>query len=179
MSNKSVVLLYGLPCSGKSMVVKTLSDHAVITVDGIITTIIDDPSIADFQRLGNEIVDRLIMLIQGLSDTKFVIEMGCLMPRVVIDRLERFMCDSGFRFSNVMLSARDEVLIRRIEQRNADIDAGNSSSIKVDGPDYLTRFKEVFDRSRPDDYVVFDTSDISREHVVEKVRKIVDTQLKH
>lgn len=177
MSNQFVLLLYGLPCSGKSMVVKSLPDYDVITVDEIITTIIADPSIADFQRLGNEIVETMITVIEGLAKAKIVIEMGCLMPRVVVDRLERFLSNAGIRFTNVILTARDDELIRRIEQRNADIDVGNSDSIKVDGPDYLTRFKVVFDGSHPDNFALLDTSDISKEQAVENVINIIGVPL--
>ena len=169
MSSKSVLLLYGLPCSGKSMVVQSLSDHAVIAVDEIITRIVADPTIEDFQRLAGEIVDEIVVVLQGLRTAQVIIEMGCLITRGAIDKLELFMADADIQFANVVLIASDEELIRRIEKRNADIDAGESNSIKVDGPDYLTRFKAAFENNHPDNSLRLDTTGLSKHQVIEQI----------
>ena len=165
MSRKSVVLLYGLPCSGKSMVVKSLTDHTVITIDGLITRIINDPSIENFQRLAGKIVEEMIDTLQHLSSTQFVIEMGCLVPKQAIAQLEQGMLESGLVFSNVVLTAEDDVLIERIKRRNADIASGESDSIRVEGPDYLSRFKRLFDDNKPADFTMIDTSRLTQEQV--------------
>lgn len=167
MSNKSVLLIYGLPCSGKSMVVRSMLDCSVITIDAIITRIIDTPAIADFQRLADEIVDEMVIALRCRDSSRFIIEMGCLVPRKAISRIEQFMSEAGFRFTNVVLTAKDDVLIQRIVQRNADIDAGNSDSIKVDGPDYLTRFKLLFDDNQPASFIELDTTYLSRQQVLD------------
>lgn len=169
MSNKSVVLLYGLPCSGKSMVSRSLSDHSLITIDEIITGIIADPAIADFQRLADEIVEQMIATLQRHEESKFIIEMGCLVPRKAITHLEKYLSESGFRFVSVVLTAEDEELIRRIVARNAAIDAGSSDSIKVDGPDYLTRFKMLFENNLPPSFIALDTTKLTRQQVVDQV----------
>ncbi len=169
MSNKSVVLLYGLPCSGKSSVLRAMPGHARITVDAIITAIIPDPGIADFQRLGDEIVGRIASTLQGMDGEKVVIEMGCLIPLGAIRRLEGLMLESGINYTNILLSAADEELIRRIERRNAAIEVGESDSIRVDGPDYLGRFKRLFNHNRPVSYVTIDTTALSPGDVVEQL----------
>lgn len=169
MTMKSVLLLYGLPCSGKSSVVASLPDHSRITVDEIITSFILEPSVADFRCSGNEIVDKVVTELQNQEATQFVIEMGCLIPRLAISRLEAFMNDNGFLYTNILLAADDDELIRRIKQRNADIDAGKSDSIKVDGPDYLTRFKAVFDDSQPDSCIEIDTTALNFQEIIEQI----------
>lgn len=169
MNDKSVVLLYGLPCSGKSMVVKSLPDHAAIAVDEIITKVITEPEIEDFQRLAGEIAEEMVAIIDGMDDEHIVVEMGCLMPQRVIWRVEQYMHDNGIRFTNILLTADDAELIERIRQRNADIEAGISDSIKVDGPDYLTRFKLILENNMPESFVELDTSALSREQVMMRV----------
>lgn len=172
MSTKSLVLLYGLPCSGKSSVLRALPGHARVAVDAIITTLTPDPSIADFQRLGDEIVGRLASTLQGMEETKVVIEMGCLIPMDATRRLESIMAESGMNYTNILLIADDDELIRRIERRNAAIEAGESESIRVDGPDYLSRFKRVFNLNLPDSYVTIDTTDLSPNDVVERLNHL-------
>lgn len=166
MSNKSVLLLYGLPCSGKSSVLRALPGYARVAVDEIITTIIPDPSIADFQRLGDEIVGRIATTLRGMDEAKLIVEMGCLIPVESIRRLESLMAESGMHYSNILLSAGDEELIRRIKRRNEAIEAGETDSIPVDGPDYLTRFKRVFHHNQPDRYIEIDTGDLNPDDVV-------------
>ena len=173
MSNKSVVLLYGLPCSGKSMVGQAMRDHALITIDEIITQLIADPSIADFQRLANELVEQMIAVLHRHSDSKFVIEMGCLVPKGAIESLEKHLSDSGIDIVSIILTAKDDVLIQRIIARNSAIEAGDSGSIKVDGPDYLTRFKQLFECNYPTTYIELDTGELTRQQVLDRVREVI------
>ena len=175
MSKRSVVLLYGLPCSGKSSVLRALPDHARVAVDTIITSITPDPSIADFQRLGDEIVGRIASTLQGLDEAKVVIEMGCLIPLDAMRQLEGLMAERKMSYSNILLSGDDHVLIRRIERRNAAIEAGVSESIRVEGPDYLSRFKRVFENNLPDSYVTIDTTGLSPDEVVERLNQRHDS----
>lgn len=169
MSKRTIVLLYGLPCSGKSSVLRALPGHARIAVDTIITTITPDPSIADFQRLADEIVGQIATTLQCTAKAKVVIEMGCLIHVDAIRRLERFMLKDGIDYTNILLSADDDELIRRIELRNAAIEAGESKSIRVDGPDYLSRFKRVFNHNKPDSYITIDTTGLSQGDVIDRV----------
>lgn len=169
MNRTNVLLLYGLPCSGKSSVSRAMTDHHTLAVDAIIKKIINDPSIADFDRLSNDIVEDLVKEINNTDSNNYLIEMGCLIPKKAIDRLEFSLAQNGCDFINILLSADEDVLVQRIIARNRDIDSGNSNSIKVDGPDYLTRFKLVFDNNQPDELIKIDTTAKTTAKTTEKI----------
>ena len=79
MKKINILLLYGLPCSGKSSVLKAINTgHHVITVDTIITKIVADPSLEDFNHLSNEIINAIIDEIDNTNSTRYLIEVGCL-----------------------------------------------------------------------------------------------------
>ena len=171
MNKTNVLLLYGLPCSGKSSVLQAMSNYHAIAVDTIITKIVADPSIADFVRFSPEIVKNIVSEINNQQSKNYIIEMGCLISKQAIDQLESSLSDQGYTFFNINLIADDDELEQRIINRNRDIDSGKRQGIKVDGPDYLTRFKQVFDKNLPDRLIAIDTTAKSQESVLLEIIK--------
>ena len=172
MKKINILLLYGLPCSGKSSVLKAINTgHHVITVDTIITKIVADPSLEDFNHLSNEIINAIIDEINNSHSTRFLIEVGCLISKNAIDQLQVFFIKNGYGFFNIELTADNDELVRRIVNRNRDITSGKKQGIKVDGPDYLTRFKRAFDKNLPDNLIEIDTTAKSTENVISEIIK--------
>jgi hypothetical protein len=135
-----------------------------------------EPSVADFDRLSEEIVKHVVREVDSRESENYIIEMGCLITRRAIVQLERSLVELGCTFFNIKLSADDGELVQRIIKRNRDIDSGDSNGIKVDGPDYLTRFKQVFDVNQPDNLIELDTTGKTAEDVLLEIikRTIVD-----
>ncbi|MBF0263641.1 MAG: AAA family ATPase [Gammaproteobacteria bacterium] len=157
----NVLILYGLPCSGKSSVLKSMSEYHAIAVDTIIKSLIPDPSVSDFSRFSTEIIETIVSKIKTGYFNKYIIEMGCLMPKTSIDLLERYLNELSVSYLNIKLVADDSELIKRIIKRNKNIDLGKSTAIKVDGPDYLTRFKLFFEQNQTDKQIEIDTTEKS------------------
>ena len=172
MFDKKILLLYGLPSSGKSTVAKSLTEYIRITVDEIITSMVPNPDITDFQRLGNEIVTQISERLKNSNNSRIVIEMGCLIPQLAIKKFEQFMDDQTYHFTNILLTADDAELERRIIKRNKEIESGKSDSLKIDGPDFLTRFKVIFNNNKPTSFIQIDTTQLPAEDVLDKVRAI-------
>lgn len=158
MKTTHVLILYGLPCSGKSGLVNELTDYHSVAVDTLIKRRTDDPSLSDFKNMSRDLMADIISEISAGINTNIIIEMGCLIPKASIDYLEGFLKDSNIHYLNISLFANEDELIRRIVKRNSDIDAGLLDAIKVDGPDYLSRFTKVFNVNKPDNTVTIDTT---------------------
>ena len=173
MSHISILVLYGLPCSGKSSVVSGLSNFRPIAVDTIITKIVADPALEDFAHLSEEIVEKIIQELKSGQPLDTVIEMGCLIQKQAIDRLTQYLVESDSHFVSVKLIADEDELVRRIISRNEQIDRVAGNGIKVDGPDYLTRFKAVFQKNFPDNTIDLDTTFKSSSEVVDAVKQLM------
>lgn len=173
MSKIKVLVLYGLPCSGKSSVLRSLNNYHSIAVDTIITKIIDNPSIKDFCRLSNEIIEGIVREISKEESNNYIIEMGCLIPKAAINQLETSLTNTDSSFVNIILTADEDVLIERIISRNNNIEADNSSGIKIDGPDYLTRFKLFFDDNLPNKSIEVNTTNKQLDIVLSDIRTIM------
>ncbi len=172
MNKTNILLLYGLPCSGKSSVLSALNtNHHVITVDTIITKIIAEPSIEDFIHLSNDIIKAIIDEINNGKSNQYLIEVGCLISKSAIDLLEVFFVEKGYDFFNIKLIASDDELVKRIINRNTDITSGIRQGIKVDGPDYLTRFKQILEKNLPDNLIEIDTTTKPTENVILEIIK--------
>jgi RNase adaptor protein for sRNA GlmZ degradation len=169
MNAMKVILLYGLPCSGKSSVLRVMSDFHAIAVDTIIKKITPDPSISDFKRFSKEIVETAVSEVAEGRSSNCIIEMGCLISKQAIDQIECSLAEVGAVFINIKLSAHKGELIQRIVDRNRDIQLGNSNGIKVDGPDYLSRFEQVFDNNHPDNLIEIDTTGKTAERVSSEI----------
>ena len=172
MNKINILLLYGLPCSGKSSVLSALNtNYHVITVDAIITKIVTEPSIDDFNHFSNEIIEAIICEINNGKSNRYLIEIGCLISKSAIDLLEVFFIKKGYGFFNIKLIADDDELVKRIVNRNTDITSGIRQGIKVDGPDYLTRFKQVLEKNLPDNLIDVDTTAKPTENVILEIIK--------
>lgn len=88
----------------------------------------------------------------------FAIEMGCLIPKSEIDFLEAHLKNKNFKFRNIVLTATDKELNKRIEDRNTQIDNKSSTAIRIEGPDYLSRFNNEFNKNKPNDADNIDTT---------------------
>ena len=173
MKKMHVLILYGLPCSGKSGLVKELTNYYSIAVDTLIKRRTDDPSISDFNNMSRDLMTDIISEISTHNHTNIIIEMGCLIPKTSIDYLEGFLKDSNIHYLNVTLVADDDELIRRIVKRNSDIDAGILDAIKVDGPDYLSRFSNIFNDNKPDNTVNVDTVSKTSKQVLQEINALL------
>jgi len=174
MSKINVLILYGLPCCGKSSVLKAMSDYHAIAVDTIIKRLVADPSVEDFSVLSIEIIENIVSEIKNGDFDKYIIEMGCLIPKKAIYLLERFLDDLDVSYNNIKLSTAEDELVKRIINRNNNIDFGKSTGIKVDGPDYLTRFKLFFDKNQADNQVEIDTTGNTIENITLKILKHIE-----
>ena len=171
MKPKSVLVLYGLPCSGKSVLVNELTSYFPIAIDTYIKNRQSDPQIADFQRLSKDLVDDVMKDLLSHNGDNVVNEMGCLISKEGIEHLESLLKKNNIKFFNVVLIADNNELISRIKARNLDIDLGKSNAIKVDGPDYLKRFVDVFELNQPSEPMTIDTSKTSVVDIVKKINK--------
>jgi|LWDU01.1.fsa_nt_gi hypothetical protein len=147
----SILLFYGLPCSGKTRLISGLSNRENISVDTIIKEIIpgSEPTIQDFINLSKNIIERVMVEINEKKGPNFAIEMGCLIPKSEINFLEAYLKNKSFKFRNIVLTATDKELNKRIEDRNTKIDNKSSTAIRIEGPDYLSRFRNEFDKNMP------------------------------
>lgn len=171
-----VILLYGLPCSGKSSVIQALSACYRLAVDDVIKNYSPDPSIEDFGRLSKVLVTELITKIEGLTSDCYVIEMGCLIHQIAINHLQESLIKMGAEFINITLHAHDNILINRITERNKLIEQGLSDSFPIEGPDYLSRFKQVFEKHKPINSIELDTSEMDLTKVLFEVQQIIGTR---
>ena len=161
MSSKEILLVYGLPCSGKSSFVRSLTNYHAIAIDDFIRGKVEDPGISDFVALSHELVGDVAREVMATVAEHIVIEMGCLITKEATAELEAFLRSNNLGFKNIGLTANDDELIRRIELRNRNIELGKDTSIKIDGPDYLTRFVEVFENNQPNDPRYIDTTSMA------------------
>lgn len=173
MSHINTIVLYGLPCSGKSSIVKGLPDFRSISVDAIITKIVVDPALDDFDRLSGEIVETIIKELTSGPSVDTVIEMGCLIKKQAIQQLTQYLLESDSVCFNIKLIADDDELVRRIIRRNEAIDCASGNGIKVDGPDYLTRFKTVFQANCPNNFIELDTTFKSPSEVLDAIKQLM------
>ena len=171
MKPENVLVLYGLPCSGKSGVVKELTSYYSLAIDTYIKHRLPDPEVEDFQRLSRELVDDVMKDLLSHNGNDVVIEMGCLISKEGIEHLESLLKKNNIKFFNVVLMAENDELISRIKARNIDIDLGKSNAIKVDGPDYLKRFVDVFELNQPSEPMTIDTSKTSVVDIIKKINK--------
>lgn len=172
MTQGNILILYGLPCSGKSSLVKALPDYYSIAVDTLIKRRTDDPSISDFKTMSKELMDDIISDISVHAHDNKIIEMGCLIPKESIDYLEGFLKESNLRFFNVILVADNDELERRIIKRNLDVDAGELDAIKVDGPDYISRFSSVFYHNLPANAAELDTTSKTSKQILKELTQL-------
>ena len=84
MNKTNVLLLYGLPCSGKSSVLQAMSNYHAIAVDTIITKIVADQSIADFFRFSPAIVKYIVSEINNQLSKNYNNEPGCRISKQAI-----------------------------------------------------------------------------------------------
>jgi hypothetical protein len=156
----SILLFYGLPCSGKTRLISGLSNRKNISVDTIIKKIIpgSEPTIQDFINLSKNIIRQVMVEINVKKGPNFAIEMGCLIPKSEIDFLEAHLKNKNFKFRNIVLTATDKELNKRIEDRNTQIDNKSSTAIRIEGPDYLSRFNNEFNKNKPNDADNIDTT---------------------
>ena len=169
----NVILLFGLPCSGKSSVIKALSSCNRLAVDDVIKNHSTDPSIEDFRRLSKTLMTEIIRKITASTSNCHVIEMGCLIHNEAINYLQESLIRMGAEVINITLHAHDNVLINRITERNKLFEQGLSNSFPIEGPDYLTRFKQIFEKNKPDDSIELDTSEIDLTKVLLEVQQII------
>ena len=169
MKLECVLVIYGLPCTGKSGLVNLLTSYYPIAIDSYIKDRVSEPEISDFQRLSKELVDDVINDLLSHNGSNIVIEMGCLISKEGIEHLESFLKKNNVRFSNIILTADKNELISRIKTRNIEVDLDKSNAIKVDGPDYLTRFVDVFELSQPKQSITIDTSKNTLLDIIKKI----------
>lgn len=169
----NVIILYGLPCSGKSSLLRELDGYRTLSIDDLIRRKKKDPEIADFIDLSQDLVGELFALILQEQDSDVAVEMGCLVPKEAITLFEKMLREKGLNYRNIVLTASDDELIRRIKARNRDIETGKTNSIKVSGPDYLTRFVTVFDANQPDSAIYIDTTEdaVSSKEVAQALKQ--------
>ena len=161
MRSKEILLVYGLPCTGKSSFVRSLTNYNAIAIDDFIRGKVEDPGISDFVALSHELVSDVAREVMATVAEHVVIEMGCLITREATAELEAVLKNNNLRFKNIVLTSNNDELIRRIKLRNRNIDLGKDSSIKIDGPDYLTRFVEVFEKNQPNEPQYIDTTSMA------------------
>lgn len=158
MSSKKILLVYGLPCTGKSSFVRGLNNYHSIAIDDFIRSKVEDPGISDFIALSQELMVDVTNEVMSSEAELIVIEMGCLITREATAELEASLKNNNIGFKNIALTANDDELIRRIELRNRNIELGKDTSIKIDGPDYLSRFVEIFEKNQPNEPQYIDTT---------------------
>ena len=165
-----VLIVYGLPCTGKSSLLKQLEGYYPIAVDRLIKKHVSEPNISDFNMLSEQLMLDIIHEVEVNKNTHLVIEMGCLISQAGVCTLEKYFEENNISFKNILLTAKKEDLLKRIKTRNKEIKEGKSQALEVDGPDYLTRFIEVFDENQPKNAVVINTSTtIMSEMVLDKL----------
>lgn len=164
-----ILIVYGLPCTGKSNLIKNLPEFDNIAVDEIIRLNFSNPQISDFVNSSEEMMQHILTEVKNINHSKIVIEMGCLIPKRSFLQLEEGLVNHGYEFNNIILTAEHEEIIRRIKNRNQEIDNGKSDSIKIEGPDYLSRFTKLFDHNQPDNPIIIDTTQKSSRDVVSTI----------
>ena len=170
----NILVIYGLPCSGKSSLLEQLKEYHVIRIDRLITRHIESPSLADFTALSEALMKEIIQIVTERKDSKIVIEMGCLIPQNSVRALEVFFQEEKLDFLNILLTAEKETLISRIERRNKEIKEGKSKAIPIDGPDYLTRFVEFFEKNLPRNAIEINTTiENTSVRTLESLRKAI------
>jgi broad-specificity NMP kinase len=166
------LVVYGLPCTGKTSLIKNLDNYQHIGVDSIIKLKNKNPDISDFLTFSDQIMQDILTIVTNSDNSDIVIEMGCLTPKKGILHLESGLKKMQCVFSNIVLTDDHDELITRIKKRNANIDKGKSNSIKIDGPDFLTRFTRLFDNNQPDNAIYVDTSNKTNTDVLSIVKSI-------
>lgn len=157
-----------MPCTGKSSLIKNLPEFNKIAIDDIIRKNFSNPQISDFVNSSVEMMQQILEEVKNINHSKIVIEMGCLIPKTSFLQLEEGFASHGYEFNNIILTAKYEEIIRRIKKRNQDIDNGKSDSIKIEGPDYLSRFTNLFDQNQPNNPILIDTT-------LKNTREVVST----
>ena len=171
-----ILMLYGLPCSGKTSLLNSLKNYSVMGVDSVIKSLIKEPMIPDFIRLASDIRESIIQSINPIQTTNIAIEMGCLTPKESIEKFELFFKENKINYINLVLTASHNELINRIKKRNIEVSRhSKSKALIIDGPDYLSRFTEHFEKNRPQNEHTLDTTGKTSDELFYIIQKLVNT----
>jgi len=173
----NILVLYGLPGTGKSSVISNFKKYLPISVDVLIRKEKQNPSISDFEMLSNTLIFQVIKFIENNPCSDIVIEMGCLMPIKSIFLLEDFLRRKNLSYLNVVLITDKDELINRLNKRNTDISLGLSNAIKIDFPINIIKFIEKFSFNQPSNFLTIDTTNKDIDLIVSEILFKIDSVL--
>jgi len=169
----TILILYGLPGTGKTSVINNMKNYFSISIDCLIREKKLTPTIADFKELSDELMDEIIAFVVSHRYLDIGIELGCLVPIKSIKILEKKLIINNLPYINVILTAENKELVNRLKKRNNDIELGLSDAIKVDSPEKLARFIEIFSFNKPSNALFIDTTNKEISSILKEIELII------
>ncbi len=169
---KFVLLISGTSCTGKSSLVKVISQK----FPGVYNVAHDKLKwqLAGYDRRQNgEVMKKLVegffrvVCEQGLS---ILLEVIIRSPEA-LKRYEQTAAEFGYQFISVKLTAPEDVLLKRWRERVKDAKANNRPTSMTKEEDFIENVRMAF--YVPSEATVFDTSVVSTDEIAEKISELI------
>lgn len=168
MSNIRVLLLFGLPCVGKTSLVNEIkvicNEATIFSVDSAIRDLLGhEPCKNDFKIRAKEVLANIEKHILD-TDAFAIVEMGCLIPRV---HVEAFVAQISVacRVLSVELTCDALHTRQRAIDRNLLVLSGHSDAVIIDNPDEICNFSNVYER--PEDIIILESDHVKSEKLAQ------------
>lgn len=158
-------LLFGVPCSGKSSVIKELKDRdwVVLQIDPIVEACVKNGGYfakidrqSFVQHAESVCLDLYKTIIELDRENPVVIELGCLLPKAYAERLVAMLALVSVGTVCFKLEISESEAKRRAIERNLQIRDNKSSALPIDDPDKMEVFFSNLKNNLPDNVIKID-----------------------
>lgn len=178
-AGRTVVLVAGLPYSGKTAIIQRLRDRLpgeALFIDAIFRDFVPEHEVCLERWLaeGTELVSRIVRAIEQSDHPYIYVEMGILQPRHR-RRLEDWLSANGYRVIPVLLECRSPEAVRaRQAAREAELAAAHDRlKIAIGLEELYGPISDAFVRPGDDEgYLTVDTARPIEENVADIRRRM-------